>query len=381
MNLIRGIFYKEDGAAEGTPSGDIQRGGTQNVSSFLKDAPIMNKAQTGDLPGTEGGAPAPNVPQPNTGEGKNEPVIKGPGSNVQQPDPNQSQGTAASGEEPKGEPTGVTTKPGDKVKIGDLELTTEEWERVGRDYSNDTTWRSNNTKKSQIINKFTDEMLNDVAPYALSQRKLPDNFKDSLGKLENMPTEITVKDDEGFDIKIKTSDIPDEYLEAVKAHVLSTAFPEYMQTKGDYDQLKVETENATKRIEKQDMDSGMQQAVQFMQTYPDFAVTLFQDDRLDKVLADIFNSGEQHPEFANAKRLASILTSISTGVFRNFEEAANGLFGNSLKKAETNSQIEQNQSAGKPEEPGGRSANQPTDIVDRMATRGKGASYAKLNRS
>jgi len=398
---MKGIFYDVEGggaspSAEGEPSATPAPTGTQggprgakpqNVGSFLKKAPVMGIPKTVEHE-VEGGFPAPqkaNVgPKAVEGEGntaKPEPLIKGPGGK-QQPGEGAEPGEVAKGDTPKGEASGVTIKHGDSVKIGDLEHTAEEWEAFAKDYANDHTWKANNAKRSQIIAKFSDEMLSDLAPYALSQRELPNDFKKKLSEAAEVPTTFKVKDADGYDIDVSVDDIPKEYHEAVKAQILSEVFPEFMTVSEENKTLKEQASKMQEQVSEQDITEGTRSSVEFMKEYPDFAITLYPGEKLETVLADIFKSGDVHPEYENAKRFAAVLNSVGVGVFRDFGEAAQSLFGSSKRKQETIDQVTKNQEEGLPEQPGGRNVNDHgAGILDKMAKRGKGAKYANLGRA
>jgi len=405
FDLLKGKFFDADeGGASSEPAGTpvvtppstthpdsqgVLRAKPTNVKKFLDKAPVMNKVPQGALPGPEGGAPAPqpNVPTedpPKTGEGvKKEPVVAGPA--FKQPVTDPKTGKPAVGEVPKeGEADGLTAVPGQKIKIGNLEHTAEEWEQFGKDYANDTTWKARNTKKSQLSNKFSDEMLNDMAPYALGQRELPKDIKKSLMEAAKLPDEITVKDDDGYDIKVKTSDIfTEDAMKAMKAKFLSEAYPEYMKAAEENTNLKTQLETTQHDVTIQEIETGTSESIKFMQGHPEFAVTVHQGEKLDEVLANIYRSGDAHPEYENFTRFTALLKMVSDGVFPTFDDAYTSFYGNNDAKKAANLQVAQNQALGKPEEPGGKSL--PPDsgksLLDRMSKRGKGVGYSNLGRA
>ena len=402
-DLIRGIFFDADGdgasgeapvapapiaPAQAPARQDVLRGQKpKNVGSFLKSAPVMNAVKQGAAPEPEGGIPAPQTtaaPAKETDAKPDvkEPLVKGPGS-LQQPKNDESGGKAAGGDTPSGEPAGTTAEPGGKVKIGDLEHTAEEWERFAKDYANDTTWKANNAKKSQVISKFSDEMLSDVVPYALSQRELPKDFKKKLAEMKDLPEVFSYKDADGYDVELRREDIPDEFYRAVRDQALVESFPEYMKLVEENTKLKEKAENVEQQVSDQEIAEGTKTSVEFMKGYPEFAVTMYPGDRLESVLSEIFKVGEAHPEYENARRFGAILNAISVGMYRSFDEAAQSLFGARKRKTETVDQVNANQSEGRPEEPGGR-ATQPVGgnaLLKNMASRGKGPKYANLGRS
>ncbi len=403
FDLLKGIYFDADeGGASGEPAGTpvatppstthpesqgVLRAKPTNVRKFLDNAPVMNKVAEGALPGPEGGAPAPNVPTettPDTGEGeKKEPVVAGPATKQPVTDPKT--GETAVGDAPKeGEAEGITATPGQKIKIGTLEHTAEEWEQYGKDYANDTTWKARNTKKSQLSNKFSDAMLNDLAPYALGQRELPKDIKKSLMEAGKLPDEITVKDDDGYDIKVKTSDVfTDDAMKAMKAQFLAEAYPEYIKTAEENEKLKTQLETTQHEVTTQEIETGTNESIQFMQEHPEFAVTVHQGEKLDEVLANIYRSGDAHPEYENFTRFTALLKMVSDGVFPTFNDAYTSFYGNNDAKKAANQQVAANQAQGKPEEPGGKSQppDSGKDLLNRMSKRGKGVGYSNLGRA
>jgi len=358
-----------------------------NVSSFLEKAPLMKKVERGEPPEPEGGIPAPKVSdtKPEAGEGdegkpEKQPLVQGP--SAKQAKPEKKPDDTAGGEKPKGETEGVTVKPGQKIKIGDLEYTSEEWERIGKDYGNDQTWKAKNTKRSQLINTFNDEQLSELAPYALAQRKLPANIKQELEKLEEIPKEITVQDAEGYDVKIKVTDLPDQFLEALKSQIAVQVFPEFINMAQENARLKNQAQSISQQVTAQDIEAGTKQAVAFMKEYPDCAVTVYPGDDLAQILADIHQAGPDHPEFENARRFGVLLNSISQGLYSSFDEAATKIFGPKEKKKAVAEKIAENQKGGKPEEPAAR--NTPVgggqELIGAIRERDRGAKYKELGR-
>jgi hypothetical protein len=405
FDLMKGIFFDTDegsGGGSGDPapaapvtpppaSQDVPRVKPTNIKSFLEKAPKMTQPKQGAPPGPDDGAPAPaqpNVPEPaKPGEavkdepGEKVPLVQGPSK---QPPSTPEPGTPAAEEEPKpGEPGPTTFEPGQKVKIGDLEHTVEEWERFGKDYANDMTWKANNTKRSQLVNKFSDEQLNDMAPYALAQREIPKDLKKSLLELQEMPEELTVKDGEGYDVKIPVSELPDEFLNKLKNQILTATFPEYMNAVDENTRLKEQVETTQHEVSTQEIEDGTAQAVGFMQGHPEFAITVYEGEKLQDVLAQIAKTGDTHPEFQNFQRFTSILNLVSNGMFRTFDEAHASFYGAEESKKAIAEQIAQNQEAGKPEEPGGKTPppSGGSELLDRIARRGKGAAYSRLKRA
>ena len=378
MNRHKMIFYDQDSTAGSTgetssapapaaapaATGGIPRPVRTNVSSLLAKAPNATKAPvSGEVP-------------------KNEPenIVSGPGAGKQPPmaDPKEQ---APTGDAPDNSGEVSETKPSDdgKITIGDLSYSKEEWAQYAKDYANDTNWRAKNTQKSQIINKFSDDIINQIAPYALGQKEMPADLKEKLvsdiGKMQ-----FTVKDPDGYDIQISGKDIPEEVINAIKQNVITNTFPDYMQTKEQFGHVQEELEQTKTRVSRSEVESGIKQSLEFMGGNPEFAITVRQGEKLSDVLAGVFQAGETHPEFHNAQRFAVLAKSIQDGFYQNFDQAYKSMFGKEIQRKNANNQVIANQAEGSPEVPG-LSPSKGSPILERIKARNnKVARYNEMNR-
>lgn len=361
----------QDGGGGHVPpdSGTFKRGQKpSNVKDFLGKAKVMNQADPG-------AGEDPQTPNPEPAEGKQaekdkQPLVRGPGQ--QQPDQSTG-GQQPAGDGPiQGEPTD-----GQTLKIGDLEYSQEQWIRFAKDYENDMTWKANNTKRSQVISKFSDEELNLLAPYALGQKELPKDFKDTLAK--ELP-DLKIEDEDGYETSISPDKIPEDFMNALKLKLASELFPQYFQLKDEHGKLKAENDQIRQEIDQERLEEGTQSAIDFMNSNPDFAITLYSGEQLHKTLAGIVQAGPDHPEYHNAKRIGVILQGISSGMFRTYEEARDTIFQGARRTP--SQKVAENQAQGSPERPGSSPAT-PTGgkaLLDRMSNRGKGAKYGQIRK-
>lgn len=384
-NRVHFMYNDEPAAGTGEPSGEppaqsspdsvppdsggMRRGQKPtNMKEFLGKAKVMNKPPTRE--GQEPGEPSPEPAQGEPAE-KNT-LVRGPGS--QQPE--SKPGDPKPGEEPpeQGEPEPKENL----VKIGDLEYPADSWIQGLKDSENRKNWQANLTKKSQIINKFPDDIINDLAPYALGQRELPKDFKAELAK--ELP-DIEIENEDGYTEKISADKLPDDFLNSVKQKVLASALPEYIQLQAEHEALKVKHENLAAEVEAERLDEGVSATVDFMLENPDYAVTYNEGEDLAKVLAGIIKAGKQHPEYGNATRLGMVLNAVSTGMFKSFKEAAENL--NLSRRTTPSEQVNINQSQDGDIERPGKSVNPPTggkQLLNKMAERGKGARYNQIRK-
>lgn len=171
------IFYAED-QTSGTPAepapaatpapapvqGSVPTPNRANTQSVLGKAPIIEaKAPTGEVPKEE-----------------SEVIVSGPAEGKEPTKADPEPKDPALDAPKKGEEGSDKSEDEGKTTIGGLSYSEQEWARFAKDYENDTEWRSANTKKSQIINKFNDDIINELAPYALGQKEVPKDLKDKM---------------------------------------------------------------------------------------------------------------------------------------------------------------------------------------------------------
>ncbi len=147
--------------------------------------------------------------------------------------------------------------------------------------------------------------------------------------------------------------------------------------------LKTENETTKREVTAQEIETGSNDSIKFMQAHPEFAVTVYPGEKLEDVMANIYRSGEAHPEYENFLRFTAVLKTVSDGIYPSFDDAHKAFFGGTDSKKAANEQVVKNQAKGKPEEPAGKTTPPTggTELINRMAKRGKGPGYAKLNRA
>ncbi len=374
------IFYAED-QIQGTPAepspapapvaapepGGVPTPTRVNTKSVLDKAPIIGQEKPKETPEGKESKDEPEVIVSGPGEGK-QPATPDPKSKEPEPD-----------EPKKGEEVGDDADDKGKVTIGGLSYSEHEWARFAKDYEQDTSWRAANTKKSQVINKFDDDIINELAPYALGQKEVPKDLKDKMvSDIGSM--EFTVKDPDGYDIKVKGSDLPEEVIDSIRQNVIAEVFPKYAQMNEDYTNLKETHQQTQDQVSQSQVESGIKHSLEFMQSNPEFAITVRQGEKLSDVLAGIFKAGETHPEYHNAQRFTVLAKSINDGIYPDFAEAYKGVFGKEIARKNVNDQVIENQEAGVPETPG-LSPGSVNPILQRVASRNsKTARYNTLNR-
>jgi len=371
------IFYDQEGTsgapAEPSPApapvatpadtGGIPRPQRTNVKSILDKAPVLGKeAPTGEVPKNE---PEPLVTGPAAGK---QPTVADPESKEPTTD-----------ESKKGEGGGESSEDEGKITIGGLSYSEQEWARFAKDYENDTTWRAANTKKSQVINKFNDELIDLLAPYALGQKEVPKDLKEKLAS-DIGEVQFTVKDPDGYDVKLNGKDIPEDVIETIRQNVITNVLPEYLEMREQFSQMKEELDRTKETVTQTEVESGIKHSLEFMRENPEFAVTVNKGEKLSEVLAGIFTAGETHPEYHNAQRFAVLATAIRQGIYNDFNSAYKGVFGKEIIRKNANEQVLNNQAQGAPEVPG-QVPSSGSPILQRVASRNtKTARYNTLNR-
>jgi len=374
-NLLTLRFYDEpDASTGGPPAEPASDGGNEplkqapavhveparlrtkptSAKDFLsKSKLVKTEGVTADgtnvvIPGQEPTAPAqPAQEPPKTGEGAtNEPaeiIVSGPGETPQQPisepDPSNAQ-----------EPTGDGVNVPGMVKVGDEQLSVE---RINagqealttkeQDDENRKTWQGNLTKKSQIVSGMTDQQVQEVLPYATAQRKLPEDIKAELAKIENFPETFKVTDSDGYEVEYKTADLPTEYLDQIANAVLMKKWPEFSEIQQERDRLKADNEKITSSVTKEQYSRGEVMSIDLMKAHPDTAVTLRKGEQLKTVLNNIMNSGGTHPEYENAARLTTLLSAVTQGLMPDLETAHSIMIGGNAQQANAASQVLNNQ--------------------------------------
>ena len=338
-----------------------------DVKDFLsKSKLVKTEGVTADgtnvvIPGQEP-QPAPAQGTPKDGEGKtNEPpeiLIAGPGTTPQQPT---SKPDPSNANEPIGD--GVTT-PG-MVKVGEEEITVEQVQAgqealTAREESEEQrkTWQGNLTKKSQIVSALTDQQVQEVLPYAASQRKLPENIKEELAKIKEFPETFKVTDSDGYETEYKTKDLPEEFLNQIANAVLMKKWPEYEDSVLERDRLKADNEKITSSVTQEQYGRGVEMSISFMKAHPETAITLRKGDDMKSILAGIVKSGDTHPEYKNALRYGTLLKAVSDGFMPDLETAYTIMMSGNKQKADAAAQVVANQgNANMPVTPGGQVPN------------------------
>jgi hypothetical protein len=383
LNLLRttgGRFFEEADAGSGgggdqtgepmKSTGDTHVEPTRlrtkptNVKDFLgKSKLVKTEGQTAD--GTNvvvPGGQAQPAASPKSGEGeKNEPedvLVAGPGHTPQQPKSGQVQGTT---NEPLGEGT-----PSDKVKIGETEYSVEQvqagiqaLQTREKDDENRKTWQGNLTKKSQIVAAMTDQQVQEILPYATGQRKLPENIKDELRKMEDVSKTFTVTDKDGYETEVSLDDIPQEALDGLANSLLMKKWPEFADIVAERDRLKADNEKISSSVSQEQYGRGVEMSVNLMKEHPDVAITLHKGDDLKHVLGEIMRSGEAHPEYENAVRFGILLKAVNDGFMPDLDTAYTIMVSGNKPKADAAAQVLKNQGQNPPEIPNGQ--RQPLD--------------------
>jgi hypothetical protein len=389
LNLNFPFFYEEpDGSTGGAePTGEPMKPATPahaeptrlrtkptSAKDFLsKSKLVKTEGVTADgtnvvIPGQEPPAPAapaaqppatPQEPQPKPGEGAtNEPgevIVAGPGATPQQPisEPDPNNANVPTGD-------GVTV-PG-MVKIGDQQYTVEQVNagiealtKAEESEEQRKTWQGNLTKKSQIVSGLTDQQVQEILPYAASQRKLPENLKDELVKMEKFPETFTITDSQGYENEYRTEDLPDGFLNDVANAVLAQKWPEYAEIIQERDRLKADNEKITTSVTQEQYSRGEEMSIEFMKGHPDAAITLRKGDVLKNVLGEIMRSGDTHPEYENAVRYATLLKAVHDGFMPDLNTAYDIMASGNKLKANAAAQVLNNQgNANMPETPDGQ---------------------------
>ena len=261
----------------------------------------------------------------------------------QQPKSEPGQGSA---EGPEGEGTTTT----DKVKIGEVEYTVEQIEAGQKalqsrkkDEESCKTWQANLTKKSQIASNLTDQQIQEILPFTTAQRKLPDDIKAEMAKLEDVPKSFTVTDDEGFETTVNLEDIPEEVLDKLANSAMMKKWPEYQDIVAERDRLKADNEKISSSVSQEQYDRGVDATIELMKKHEDLAITLMEGDDLGDTLAKIFNAGKLHPEYENAVRLTIAMKAVNDGIVPDLDTAYSTMISGNKQKTEAAAQVLKNQ--------------------------------------
>lgn len=338
-----------------------------NVKDFLsKSKLVKTEGQTAD------GTDVTVVPDdktgqqqspPKSGEGAKdepgEPLIAGPG-HTQQPKSGQAQGTP---DKPVAGEGGTETG---KIKIGEVEYTPEQiqagqeaLQTKEKDDENRKSWQGNLTKKSQIVAAMTDQQISEILPYVTGQRKLPENIKEELAKMDDVPKTFTLTDKDGYETEISLDDIPQESLDGLANALLKSKWPEYADVIAERDRLKADNDKMVTSVSKEQYGRGVEMSIDIMKKYPDdLAITLHKGDDLKSVLGNIIRAGEDHPEYLNAVRFGTLLKAVNDGFMPDLDTAYSIMMSGNKQKADAAAQVLKNQeTTPKTETPSGHREN------------------------
>jgi hypothetical protein len=298
-------------------------------------------------------------------------LVAGPGS-AGETKPDKS---TPSGEEPI---DGESTQQVEKVKVGDFEYTPEQIQagqealtNREKDEQNSKQFFAKLTQKSMLAANFTDDQLKDLLPYATSKRKVPENLKEELQKLEELPKSFKTKDADGYEIDVDIKDIPKETLDAIGNAVLASKVPEFQKMVEENNTLKAENERLKQDQDIQSEAEGTSIAVDFMKQNPEFAITVRKGDNLAKTIADIMGTGGTHHEFENARRFSMLALALDQGFYSSLDEAKSALFNEEKRNKGKQEQIKKNQEQGLEEKPGSArvTSDEGRKLLNRMKAR------------
>lgn len=268
--------------------------------------------------------------------GKTAPVTK------QQPTPT---GTEPNAMEQPGSPQ-QPAQP-QSYKIGDIELTEEEWIEGAQERKkaeNNRKFLATLTQKSQLVNAISDEDIKLFLPHLIGRKPLPKDFRDKI----ELPKSFKIRNeyDDG-DVEIKTNQIPQEFIDKIKDQVLQEYIPELLESR-------------TKLSEYQEKEQqwGQQQEVMgnnyfqdFMKRHPNISVTIPHGQKLGDVVAAVANDAN-HPEKDNAVRMMLLFQTLKATKSGDPETIYTSLFGKQNLNEAQKQQILKNQQLGRGEIPG-----------------------------
>lgn len=203
-----------------------------------------------------------------------------------------------------------SSKPG-MIKIGDLEMTQEEWMEAHGDRKNRQNWRKNLTQRSQVASTATDEQIQLLIPYAYKQREIPENLSEIALKDSKLPKSFTFTDDEGDEITVPISALPKELLSVLADNAFNAKYPDLEKMRTELEDKSGKVDAKYKEIQAYQMHDANQKAISFMKEHPEYAISVRKGENVLNNLKDILSTQGDHPETANAERLLFLVNRVA----------------------------------------------------------------------
>lgn len=221
------------------------------------------------------------------------------------------------------------------IKIGDIELTEDEWKEAHKDHTTKSNWLSKLTKYSQIQKYIgdNDEKLQQLTLFATGREELPENFMDSV----NLPETIDIPDSDGIIQRFETKDLPKNVIEALKWQAIKEMLPEAINLREENQKLKTRVEE----FDQEQAVSGETYMRDFIEAVPDLHITVESGQGLAEAL-ELRRSLPDHPEHDSAIKILAVMSTVRD-LQISAPKAYKALFGKSVDESKMKMQIKKNQ--------------------------------------
>ena len=331
-------------------------GSKGNISEVMKDAPLITMTDEEAITYPDG-----QQPEQKTGEKTTTTT-----ETSQKTSSNGQQATTGEGKEGEGQSTDVET-----IRIGDVEMTEEEWLEASKDRSNRTTWMGNLTKYSQIQKYIgnDDEKLNQLVLYATGRKELPDDFLETI----EIPEKIELPDEDGILQEFETKNLPKNVVEAIKWQAVKEMLPEAASLRDENKTLKQQVEEA----QQQDSASGETYMRDFIDAVPDIQITQEDGQSLADALNERMNLPD-HPEHDHAVKVLAVMNTVRD-MKVTAPKAFSILFGKTVDESRIKNQIKQQQQESVTHGKAGTAVQAPVSDEDNFIEGMKDQKTAKIN--